>query len=176
VVARDGHRVFVDSVLIRLAQAKSNQQLSLALQQAQAAMQSRTRFLASASHDLRQPMHTLSLFGSALVRRPLDAATSSDSRYAVVPLAAAIRMTTTAEAIHRRFTGSPRIIINGVDPWAHPDAKPAMSPATYVDFTSASSPAKIGKPREQPTTRSSQSAPEWETWATENARCIGSRA
>ncbi|ALT79353.1 hybrid sensor histidine kinase/response regulator [Paucibacter sp. KCTC 42545] len=77
VMARDGHRVFVDSVMIRLAQAKSNQQLSLALQQAQAAMQSRTRFLASASHDLRQPMHTLSLFGSALVRRPLDAATSS---------------------------------------------------------------------------------------------------
>jgi hypothetical protein len=25
---------------------------------------------------------------------------------------------TTAEAIHRRFTGSPSIIINGVDPWA----------------------------------------------------------
>lgn len=34
---------------------------------------------------------------------------------------------TTAEAIHRRFTGSPSIIINGVDPWAHPDAQPAMA-------------------------------------------------
>ena len=34
---------------------------------------------------------------------------------------------TTAEAIRRRFTGSPSIVINGVDPWAHPDGKPAMA-------------------------------------------------
>ncbi|WP_124452156.1 hybrid sensor histidine kinase/response regulator [Paucibacter sp. KBW04] len=71
-LARDAYSVFVDSVAIRHSQIKSNQQLRLALQQAESAMRSRTRFLASASHDLRQPMHTLSLFGSALVRRPLD--------------------------------------------------------------------------------------------------------
>ena len=44
-----------------------------ALAQAESAMAAKTRFLASASHDLRQPMHTLSLFGSALARRTLDA-------------------------------------------------------------------------------------------------------
>ena len=33
----------------------------------------RTRFLASASHDLRQPLHALALFASALARRVTDA-------------------------------------------------------------------------------------------------------
>lgn len=71
-LARDTYRVFVDSVSIRLQQAKSNQQLRLALSQAESAMAAKTRFLASASHDLRQPMHTLSLFGAALAKRSLD--------------------------------------------------------------------------------------------------------
>ena len=71
-MARDAYRVFADSVRIRQQQVQSNQQLRLALQRAESAMQAKTRFLASASHDLRQPMHTLSLLGSALVRRPLD--------------------------------------------------------------------------------------------------------
>lgn len=71
-LARDAYRVFVESVLIRQQQVKSNSQLRLALQQAESAMQAKTRFLAAASHDLRQPMHTLSLFGAALLRRPLD--------------------------------------------------------------------------------------------------------
>lgn len=71
-LARDNYRVFCDSVLIRQQQFKSNQQLRAALHQAEQAMQAKTRFLASASHDLRQPMHTLTLFGSALLRRKLD--------------------------------------------------------------------------------------------------------
>ncbi|MET0520034.1 MAG: hybrid sensor histidine kinase/response regulator [Burkholderiaceae bacterium] len=79
-LARDAYRVFADSVLIRQQQVKSNQQLRLALQQAESAMQAKTRFLASASHDLRQPMHTLSLFGAALMMRPLDEATASIGR------------------------------------------------------------------------------------------------
>ena len=32
----------------------------------------KTRFLAAASHDLRQPLHTMSLFSAALALRPLD--------------------------------------------------------------------------------------------------------
>ncbi|MBT9490883.1 MAG: hybrid sensor histidine kinase/response regulator [Paucibacter sp.] len=71
-MARDAYRIFVDSVLIRHQQVHNNQALRLALDRAEAAMSAKTRFLASASHDLRQPMHTLSLFGAALVRRPLD--------------------------------------------------------------------------------------------------------
>lgn len=75
-LARDTYRVFVDSVLIRQQQVKSNQQLRLALSQAEQAMLAKTRFLASASHDLRQPMHTLSLFGAALEMRQLDKPTA----------------------------------------------------------------------------------------------------
>jgi len=79
-LGRDAYRVFVDSVQIRQQQVKSNQQLRLALQQAESAMLAKTRFLASASHDLRQPMHTLSLFGAALMMRPLDETSASIGR------------------------------------------------------------------------------------------------
>ena len=72
-LARDVFRVFDESVAIRQQQVQSNEQLRVALAQAESAVQAKTRFLAAASHDLRQPMHTLSLFGAALVKRPLDA-------------------------------------------------------------------------------------------------------
>ena len=71
-LARDSHRAFVQALRARELQGQSNQQLRTALRQAEQAMQAKTRFLASASHDLRQPMHTLSLYGAALMRRPLD--------------------------------------------------------------------------------------------------------
>jgi signal transduction histidine kinase/ActR/RegA family two-component response regulator len=72
-LARDAYRVFSESLRIRFQQVQTNQRLTLALHQAESAMQARTRFLAAASHDLRQPMHTLSLFGAALSLQPLDA-------------------------------------------------------------------------------------------------------
>jgi signal transduction histidine kinase/CheY-like chemotaxis protein len=79
-LARDAYRVFVESLNIRQQQLKSNQQLRLALQQAESAIRAKTRFFASASHDLRQPMHTLSLFGAALTMRPLDPASADIAR------------------------------------------------------------------------------------------------
>lgn len=79
-LARDTWRVFVESVSIRAQQLKNNQQLRLALQQAESAIRAKTRFFASASHDLRQPMHTLSLFGAALTMRPLDDASAEIAR------------------------------------------------------------------------------------------------
>jgi signal transduction histidine kinase len=71
-LGRDAFRLFRDSFEIRLQQAALNRQLEAALEQAEAANRAKTRFLASASHDLRQPIHTLSLFGAALSMRPLD--------------------------------------------------------------------------------------------------------
>ena len=65
VLARDTYRRYVESF-------NSRQQLRLALLQAEAANRAKSRFLASASHDLRQPMHTLTLFGAALTMAPLD--------------------------------------------------------------------------------------------------------
>jgi signal transduction histidine kinase len=73
-LGRDAFRLFRESFEIRLQQAELNRQLEAALEQAEAANRAKTRFLASASHDLRQPIHTLSLFGAALSMRPLDGA------------------------------------------------------------------------------------------------------
>lgn len=44
----------------------NRERLAVALEEAQAAGMSKTRFLAAASHDLRQPIHSLSLFVAAL--------------------------------------------------------------------------------------------------------------
>ena len=65
VLARDTFQLFRESF-------DSRQRLRAALEIAEAANRAKTRFLASASHDLRQPMHTLSLFSAALTMRPLD--------------------------------------------------------------------------------------------------------
>lgn len=38
---------------------------------------------------------------------------------------------TMSDAIRRGFTGSPTIMINGIDPWAPPDGKPALACRLY---------------------------------------------
>ena len=64
----------VASRVFRMYQETVNnkQRLQVALAQAEAADQAKTRFLASASHDLRQPIHALSLFTATLGMRSLD--------------------------------------------------------------------------------------------------------
>lgn len=71
-LARDSFKLFEDSFNIRLQQVLLNNKLQHALLQAESANRAKTRFLASASHDLRQPIHTLSLYGAALKMRKLD--------------------------------------------------------------------------------------------------------
>lgn len=68
--------VFVSSFEIRQQRDELNARLTAALIDAEAANRAKTRFLASASHDLRQPMHALSLFTGSLQLRPLDPRTS----------------------------------------------------------------------------------------------------
>jgi signal transduction histidine kinase/CheY-like chemotaxis protein len=53
-------------------QIEQQSSLLKALDSAESANRAKTRFLAAASHDLRQPLHTLSLFGAALRMRNLD--------------------------------------------------------------------------------------------------------
>jgi len=67
-LGRDAWRLFRESFEIRLQHVELNRQL-------EAALLAKTRFLAAASHDLRQPIYTLSLFGEALSTRALDEAT-----------------------------------------------------------------------------------------------------
>ncbi len=71
ILARDTRRQFLDTIKIRRAQHETNRKLQLALQAAGVADRAKTRFLASASHDLRQPIHALSLFGAALKMQSL---------------------------------------------------------------------------------------------------------
>lgn len=71
-LAKDAFRLFSESFQIRHQQADLNRQLRAALDDAMTANAAKTRFLASASHDLRQPMHTLTLFTAALSMRSLD--------------------------------------------------------------------------------------------------------
>jgi signal transduction histidine kinase len=80
-LAADSFRLFRESFEIRLQHVKLNGQLRAALAQAETANRAKTRFLASASHDLRQPIHTLSLFAAALAMRPLDAVSRDISQH-----------------------------------------------------------------------------------------------
>ena len=69
---KDAYRSFETSFRIREQHLDLNRRLRSALDEAESANRAKTRFLASASHDLRQPIHTLSLFSAALSMRPLD--------------------------------------------------------------------------------------------------------
>ena len=72
-------RMFRESFQIRHEQRMLNERLQAAVKQAELADQAKARFLASASHDLRQPLHTVSLFAAALALRPLDEGTRAIS-------------------------------------------------------------------------------------------------
>lgn len=79
-LGRDAFRLFRESFEMRMEQAALNRRLQAALEQAEEANRAKTRFLAAASHDLRQPIHTLSLFGAALAMCNLDARTREISQ------------------------------------------------------------------------------------------------
>ena len=72
-VAKATHAIFLESWTIREKEHDLNQQLQQALEQAQQANFAKTRFLAAASHDLRQPLHTQSMLIATLSMRQLDA-------------------------------------------------------------------------------------------------------
>ncbi|MCP5265871.1 MAG: hybrid sensor histidine kinase/response regulator [Burkholderiaceae bacterium] len=74
-LARDTYKTFAESFELRREQQSLNRKLQAALARAESASQAKTRFLASASHDLRQPLHSLTLYGTALSMRDLDAPT-----------------------------------------------------------------------------------------------------
>lgn len=70
-------KIFDESCRIRFREHALNQRLQEALELAHKASQTKTRFLAAASHDLRQPLHTISFVAAALSLRTLDAQTRS---------------------------------------------------------------------------------------------------
>ncbi len=84
VITSDGQRLLMRSVAIRMqrdgmikALESSNAEVREAMQRAQDAAQARARVLAAASHDLRQPLHALSVY-VALLRTHPDSRTMDD--------------------------------------------------------------------------------------------------
>jgi len=75
--AKGAYGVFMESYNIRLQRVDLNRRLRSALGNAESANRAKTRFLASASHDLRQPIHALSLFSGSLLLRPMDSRTKA---------------------------------------------------------------------------------------------------
>jgi signal transduction histidine kinase/CheY-like chemotaxis protein len=71
-LAYQAFRLFRESFEIRLEHVDLNARLRKALDDSRVANAAKTRFLAVASHDLRQPVHALALFSSSLSRRNLD--------------------------------------------------------------------------------------------------------
>ncbi len=63
------NRLLSDALLARYEKESLAQRLEEQLQLVEQASREKTRFFASASHDLRQPLHSLGLFGSALLKR-----------------------------------------------------------------------------------------------------------
>jgi signal transduction histidine kinase/ActR/RegA family two-component response regulator len=71
-LAKDMFRVLRESFDIRQERTALNRELQQALDAAESANRAKTRFLASATHDLRQPMQSLNLLTAALDMRQLD--------------------------------------------------------------------------------------------------------
>lgn len=78
--ARSSFSLFTEAVRMRQQRAELNIRLQQALERAELANAAKTRFLASASHDLRQPIHALTLFSGSLSLRPLDERSAAIAR------------------------------------------------------------------------------------------------
>jgi signal transduction histidine kinase len=71
-VGKQSFANFLESCQIRFGERALNQRLSAALERESEANRAKTQFLAAASHDLRQPIHSLNVLVAALAHRPLD--------------------------------------------------------------------------------------------------------
>lgn len=67
--ARAQHRLLAEALRSRFEKQELAEQLERQMRATEAASQQKTRFLASASHDLRQPLHAIALLGAALQKQ-----------------------------------------------------------------------------------------------------------
>jgi signal transduction histidine kinase/CheY-like chemotaxis protein len=70
VFSRNTQRTLVESIRLRFEKLDLLEEITRAKERAEAASVAKSRFLAAASHDLRQPMHALGLFIDALHAEP----------------------------------------------------------------------------------------------------------
>ena len=72
IIARKNQNTLDESIILRNENTALIQQLELKKEKAELANSAKTRFLAAASHDLRQPLHAMSLFLDILDERNQD--------------------------------------------------------------------------------------------------------
>ena len=72
IIARKNQKTLDNSIVLRNENAELMQQLKIKKEKAELANSAKTRFLAAASHDLRQPLHAISLFLDILDERNQD--------------------------------------------------------------------------------------------------------
>ena len=70
----DAHRFFVDQVRLEERSQQLIAELQVARQNAEASLRDKNLFLSTASHDLRQPMHAMSMLVEAIAQRSRDPA------------------------------------------------------------------------------------------------------
>ena len=68
----DAHRFFVDQVRLEERSQQLIAELQVARQNAETSLQDKNLFLSTASHDLRQPMHAMSMLVEAIAHRNHD--------------------------------------------------------------------------------------------------------
>ena len=68
-IVRVNHRMLKDSIILRFEKNDLVNQLTEQKEKAEQANVAKTKFLAAASHDIRQPLHAMSLFLGALDER-----------------------------------------------------------------------------------------------------------
>lgn len=71
-VSVKNYKTFCSLINVKVELEKTTKKLHLTQKHAESAGVAKTRFLAAASHDLRQPIHSLTLFCSALNMKELD--------------------------------------------------------------------------------------------------------
>lgn len=71
-IARQAHQVFEESGRFRHGEQRLTLELKEALDAAEEANRAKTHFLAAASHDLRQPIHSMNVLIAALTLREVD--------------------------------------------------------------------------------------------------------
>ena len=72
IIAKKNQKTLDNSIILRNENTDLIQQLELKKEKAELANSAKTRFLAAASHDLRQPLHAMSLFLDILDERNQD--------------------------------------------------------------------------------------------------------
>lgn len=86
-VVRESFAIRYDNERLLAALERERQEVSFARDRAEEANLAKSRFLAAASHDLRQPLHALSLFSATLSLRAVDSTAGEIARHINTALA-----------------------------------------------------------------------------------------